>query len=582
MPTPTRLFCALFTAAAFACTQAAAQTVWFCPTIAAPWNNMRGSLDYLDLFAPGAPWATAASHVQIFKMYTQMLIDTEPGAFSDQQLQQIFAFLKANNIALAVEFGPLTPSDTCGNGVEGFGGFAALQLVTRIQQLGGNLQYIAMDEPFSYGSLYSGNNACHWTASQIAANALQSIAVIRSVFPNVIVGDIDVVPNTLESVDWLTQYEAWLDAWTAAAGAPFAFFYFDIQWDIAWQPSVENMRQQLAQRGIPWGIIYNGADADQTSADWINDATNHYVTWEAQGGARPDHVVFQSWHPYPQYVLPETDPTAFTSLIDSYFRQRTSITLTTGPTGASGVLRNTQGSPIASAPVTLTSQATSGEGFVSNYLLTGTVPSSITQALIQTCVNYCGEVGAADLNVYSFQYVDSAGQTNLGFSNGLTGWSVDGNGTALVQTAADSTGTSLRISSTPAQQTFVNSPFLTVTPGSNYNLAIQARISPATSGSGYFAIVFLDNGTEVSRSVLQFAPGALVLGTVQTDADGVFNLTSILENPGMFQLQAQYAGTDSLWPAYASGPADAKPVRVMPCTGCGRGAARILPADPPR
>ena len=55
------------------------QTIWFCPIIPAAWNNFIGSLDYLDLFAPGAPWTTASSHVQIFKMYTQMIVPSFPG-----------------------------------------------------------------------------------------------------------------------------------------------------------------------------------------------------------------------------------------------------------------------------------------------------------------------------------------------------------------------------------------------------------------------------------------------------------------------------------------------------------------------
>jgi hypothetical protein len=543
------------------------QTIWFCPIIPAAWNNFIGSVDYLDLFDPRAPWTTASSNVQIFKMYTQMIVPSFPGYFSDGVLQQIFAYLNSHHIALAVEFPPLTPSPPpgCGMGIggmriEGFAGDTALPLATRIQQLGGNLQYIAFDEPFSFGSLYSGPNACHWTPQQVAANALQNVNQIRTVFPNVIVGDIEPVPNTQNSGDWLNQYAAWIDAWRGAAGMPFAFFHFDTDWTVNWKPSVESLRQVLVQRGIPFGLIYNGWLSDSTDASWIDDSENHYVEWEAQEGAIPNHVIFQSWYPFPQHVLPESDPTAFTYLIDSYFRQRTKLSLNVASSLASGSLTDSQGIPIASAPIALTAQVTSGPGTVSNYVLSGTVPSSITQAVIQICVNECDEVGTTDVNVYAFQYVNSGGQTSLNFANGLTGWTVDGNGTAVVQPASDANGKSVQITATAVQRTFINSAPLTVVPGSIYNLAIQARVSPSSFGSGYFALVFLGaTGTEFSRATLQFAPAILALGSTQTARDGTYSLSFTPPNSGSPELQAAYVGTATLWPAFATSLLPAEP-----------------------
>jgi uncharacterized protein (TIGR03437 family) len=530
------------------------QTFWFCPITPATWNNFIGSVDYLDLFAPGAPWAAASSRIQIFKMFTQMIDPSVPGSFSDATLQQIFAYLNSHHIALAVEFGPLTPSAPTGCGMgEGFGGETAIPIATRIQQLGGNLQYLAFDEPFAFGSLFSGPYACHWTPQQVAANALQNVAQIKTVFPNVIVGDIEPVPNVIGSPDWLNQYTAWIDAWRAAAGAPLAFFHFDVNWSINWQPTVESMRQALVQRGIPFGIIYNGWESDLSDAAWIGDSESHYVAWEAQGGAIPDHVIFESWYPYPQHVLPETDPTTFTYLIDSYFRQRTKLSLKIAPSQASGSLLNSQEVPIAAAPIALTAQATTGSGTVSSYLLSGIVPSSVMQAVIQICVNECDEVGTTDINVYSFRYGASDAQTSFNFENGLTGWTVDGNGTAVVQPSSDASGKSIHISATAAQRTFINSAPLTVVPGSSYNLTIQARISPSSVGSGSFALVFLNAaGTEINRGTLEFEPTTSALGATQTASDGTYGLSFTPVDPGGSQLQAAYPGTSTLWPAFAS------------------------------
>jgi len=533
------------------------QTIWFSPISPAAWNNMIGSVDYLDLFAPGAPWTTASSRIQVFKLYPEMLFSVSPGSFSDATLQLIFSYLNSHNIALAVEFPPLTPNATCGMGVEGFAGQLALSMATRIQQLGGNLQYLAFDEPFYHGStLYSGPNACNWTPRQIAANALQSVLQVRTVFPNVIVGDIEPVPA---GGDWLSQYTAGIDAWRAVAGAPFAFFHFDVNWQVDWKPNVESMRQALQQRAIPFGIIYNGWATDLSDAQWMTDAENHYAEWEAQGGTIPSHVIFQSWYAYPRHVLPETDPTALTYLIDSYFRPRTKLSLNISSSQATGSLVDSQGGPIASAPITLTAQATTGSGTVANYVLSGAVPPSIAQAVIQICVNLCGDVGTADINVYSFQYTGSAGQVSLNFANGLAGWGVDGNGTAVVQPGSDANGTSIHITASSTQQTFVNSGPLTIIPGDNYSMTIRARVSPSSAGSGHFALVFLANGTEVSRATLNFAPPVLTLGATQTASDGTYHIAFTPPNPGGYQLQAAYPGTSALWPASASSPLSTAP-----------------------
>ncbi len=527
------------------------QTIWFAPISPAAWNNMIGSVDYLDLFAPGAPWTKASSRIQVFKMYTQMLSPTFAGSFSDATLQHIFAYLDSQHIALAVEFPPLTPTAACGMGVEGFAGELALPVATRIQRLGGTLQYVAFDEPFFHGSiLYTGPGACQWTTQQIAANALQSVVQIKTVFPDVIVGDIEPVPA---GSNWLNVYTEGMDDWRAVAGTPFAFFHFDVNWGDDWKPSVESLREALQQRGIPFGMIYNGWATDLSNAQWMSDAENHYAEWEAQGGTIPSHVIFQSWYPYPDHVLPENDPTALTYLIDSYFRERTRLSLNSWSSEASGRLVDSQGEPIASAPIRLTAQATTGPGTVANTVLSGTVPPSTTKAVIQICVNQCGDVGTTDINVYAFQYTSSGSQTDLSFANGLNGWGVEPNGTAVVEPASGPDGPSIRIKATATQQTFVNSIPINVVPGSSYNLAIRVRVSPSSVGSGEFALVFLDaGGTGVSRATLDFAPPTLTLGAAETSSDGRYRIDFTPLPPGGFRLQSAYAGTSALWPAYCA------------------------------
>jgi len=161
-------------------------TVWFAP-LPHYVNSNLGAVDFLDLFSAAAPWGTAASHIQVFKIWT-----SELDYFSDVDLSNMFADLKRRHIALAIEWGPLEPNG-CGSG-EGFDGALALHYAQKIRENGGTLQYIAFDEPFAGGSLASPPDACHWSADQVAQDALRHLAMIRTVFPDAIVGDIEVLP----------------------------------------------------------------------------------------------------------------------------------------------------------------------------------------------------------------------------------------------------------------------------------------------------------------------------------------------------------------------------------------------------
>jgi hypothetical protein len=183
--------------------------------------------------------------------------------------------------------------------------------------------------------------------------------------------------------------------------------------------------------------------------------------------------------------------------------------------------------------------------------MTGTVPAGITTGVIQTCINECGEVAPANIGLYGFQYQDSGGLWYFGFSQGLTGWGVDGTGTASVQAAGDG---SIEITSTAQQHTFVNSSPITVVPGSSFTLTIQARVSPSSIDSGYFAMVFLQpSGTEISRTTLPFAPATITLGAAPTAADGSYRVSFPSAVEAM-KINAFYPGSAALWPAFTGGP----------------------------
>jgi hypothetical protein len=548
--------------------ETSAPLVWFAPLPPGIWSDgMAGVQDFIDLFTPSVPWAEAASHVRVFKLSNNIVfLRRIPGTPSDDQWRQVFADLARRGIDLAMEWGPLTP-EGCGDGIEGFDGASALQMASKIERLGGKLKYIAMDEPLAGAAFATDPNACHWTPQQTAANALRSIAQVRTVFPDVIVGDIEPIPAAGAPADWVARYAAWLDAWRELSGAPLPFFHLDVNWSVDWLPNVAAMRRELVSRRIPFGMIYNGYWEDITNADWVRDTVTHFTRYETRTGVTPDHVVFQTWDKRPTHALPETSPAAMTYEIDSYFRQRTRLSLETKRAQAAGELRNKAiGEPIGGAAVTISRLALSGPGSVATTTMTGTVPAGASQALLQICINECNQASAPapdDMNFYSYRYTDQANAAFQDFSQGLDGWGIesDAGATASVQLVHDATGSSLLFRATAARQIFVNSSAFAVKPGSAFALKMQARVSPASAGSGSFDLIFLYDGVERSdlapRMTVPIAAAPVIVAAAQTDADGHFGVALPAQTiPGRFELQARFAGSNLVWPAFAAAPED--------------------------
>src|SRR5260370_9531804 len=219
-------------------------------------------------FAQDEAWSQAASHVNVFKIYPQWISQA-----SDADLKIQFADLHRRGIALALEWGMLTPNDTCGRGIEGFGGQFPLDTVRRIQRLGVHLRYIAIDEPIFYGTLYKSANACRWTVDQMAQNAAANITALHAEFPGIAVGDIEPLPVDETDKNWLDQYARGIDALQKATGAPLAFMHSDIAWfSSQWPAAMSAMRQVVQTRGILFGVIYNGDESEQSDAAWIDAA----------------------------------------------------------------------------------------------------------------------------------------------------------------------------------------------------------------------------------------------------------------------------------------------------------------------
>jgi uncharacterized protein (TIGR03437 family) len=526
---------------------ASAPQVWFCPLdpLFRPEVNYGGSPQYMSLFNPSAPWTQAASHVNVFKIYPQWI-----GSATDGDLQIQFADLNRRGIALALEYGVLTASSQCGMGVEGFGGpsLPLLNAALRIQKNGGTLRYVGMDEPIYFSTLYTGTNACQWTVDQMAANAAVNIRALLAQFPNVIIGDIE--PFPVSPSNWLPQYQAGIEAFRKALGFPLAFFHADLLWDApSYLADLVSVRKMLSSEGVPFGIIYNGNASDTSDSQWIQSATQHLLAVELNLGS-PDQVIFQSWHAYPKKLLPETDPDSFTSLIDTYFRRRTTLSSSLSGSTLQGALTAADtGEPIGNAPINVTISPTAGSGVPAIYTLAGTLPAGTESVVFGARINLeCNCSGTSDFLVSSFTMdAGAAGAITRDFSDQLNGWGVSATGSPAGTAKIE--GASLHVVAQPGQSVLLNSPSIPFTSTVPYTFRVSAKVSPKSSGSGYFTLVFLGASTEISRVRIPLAAASLPAGGASTDALGRYSLPLPATGSDPFQVQAAYAGSSDTWPA---------------------------------
>lgn len=294
--------------------------IWFAPLPPLPIVDGRpftGSDDYIKLFDPDAPWQTAASRIQVLKLYGEWV-----GYASQTQLEFVIRNSQQRGFALAMEFGPLD-AEGCGEGIEGFSGVSyAVDAAKRIKSAGGTLYFLAMDEPYYYGHFYDGPNACHWSAEKIAQEIDQFSKAMKAVFPDILIGDTEALAGAAGA----NQYKEWIEIFREVNGYDLAFLHMDVDWSRPnWAQEIIAIEEYADAFDVPAGIIYTGNGFDPTDEEWLSAAGERVKKLEIEHHADPDHILFQSWNDKPDHTLPESKDFTFTNFINDYFEDKATL-----------------------------------------------------------------------------------------------------------------------------------------------------------------------------------------------------------------------------------------------------------------
>lgn len=459
---------------------------------------------------------------------------------NEHSLDQYFRNIKARHMTFALEIGllvdTLTNSDkinrTCGS--EAFGREPELRLVLRkIKLAGGNLDYLRMDEPFYYGVI-----SCHETPEHVAQYLHRTIdGIVRSYFPEVKIGDVEPVSGAADTPQTIT---AWADAYQKELGTPLAFFHVDAAW-LSGVPArnFPVLEQAIHQRGIPFGIIYDGEN-DASSTVWTNGAIEHFTQAESLLKTPIDHAIFMSWTAEPDTLLPESRPGALTNVAYQYLLPQSLLAASVDSYKIVHVhLTDSGNRPVAGARIEGEWIDAAGRSHdLEKYALSGTTHANAAYAVIGIRANTEGTVAAAKSSVILgpivFHYSDPTGTQRLWHSS-----------YAVPKPIAISPDTPI-LMNLSGSKSACGLSIIPVSSQSPFTLETQFVATEAADHAGYVTVVFLDAQCHgLSREFLYFTPVTRSLAFPLTDAEG--NAQAALPAPFVSaggELRLRYRGDD--------------------------------------
>ena len=265
--------------------------VWYGP-------NM-GSTDFAELFTKPEQWDAARARIDVFQFFSQNLLDAPCSICGDNKLYtfadvKAFETLQEWGIPVAMEAGAVKEWGC--SGVDEFG--VTREAIEDVRYYGGDVAFVAMDEPYIGGELTAGGQSCHHSMEESADATAHYMELVRESYPNIIVGDVEPYPYFSAA-----QLEDWTLALEARDATP-AFFHIDVnpgeggyQHDEAGiAADLQELQAFYREHGIAFGVIYTanlnfGVQSDQG----YYELTMEWLRQVQRAIGRPQHVIFESW-----------------------------------------------------------------------------------------------------------------------------------------------------------------------------------------------------------------------------------------------------------------------------------------------
>jgi hypothetical protein len=292
------------------------QSVWFSPESHYP--PARDS-DFLQLFVHPELWHDAAARIGVLKLSTQFYVSAPIPI-----LRSVVSLAALYHMKLAVE-----AEVQC----RGAGAFSPVNLaqtvVENTEKAGGTISAVSMDGALFTVIPSTGSGVCSRKFRTAATKVASVLSIYRNAFPEITIGDIVPVPAILRIPRW-SDTMSFFYAALSSKGFDVAYVDVDFNWrdeDVTTTSGITQVDEKklalltlgvftiVKRLGKELGFIIDGKANASSNKQWIDQAKQNFLL--ASKAVKPDRLVFQSWHSFPN-ALPDSSPQTFTGLIERF------------------------------------------------------------------------------------------------------------------------------------------------------------------------------------------------------------------------------------------------------------------------
>lgn len=278
--------------------------VWFGP-------NM-GSRDFVQMFTDPESWSEARARMDVFRFHASVLFPTPCSICGDNHK------LADWDIAIGIEVGAIYES-----GCDGEANYwrDAGVVIQNIEQNGGEVAFLAMDEPLLHGGNKPVAGTCNYSLQEAAAETAIFVKTVQSHHPEILVGDTEPYPHYS-----IAQLEGWILE-LENNGVFLPFFHLDVDVErvrVEGQNVVadlQELKRFCDQRGIAFGVIFTSNWTQSSSERDYYLSTMGWLETVKEAIGRPNHIIFESWQgPSPSGIheaplnLPVNDPEGYSHI----------------------------------------------------------------------------------------------------------------------------------------------------------------------------------------------------------------------------------------------------------------------------
>lgn len=297
--------------------------IWFNPLT---WNiNPSGKgLEYVEHDFPAfvrsdAAWRKSSSRVGVLFLSGNVI-------WSYPDLPGLVAFARNHQWSFGLSFGMEFDAGRCPRQLEGISQDSdanreAVKIAQIWHRAGGKLDYISMDSPLFFA--HYADKECNVSIEEAAKRAAVTLKGILREYPNVRIVDAE-GPGRVPNDVWFPDMTEWFAAFQRASGRSINAVALDLHWtdlrpDNDWHDTARRAAKFFHKHGILAGLLINATPTlEQNDMDWM-EANRRHIEEAVDSNLNLDFIEIVQWQHHVKRNLPESDPGAYTSLVNFAF-----------------------------------------------------------------------------------------------------------------------------------------------------------------------------------------------------------------------------------------------------------------------